>query len=199
MALVQFHEIVRLQDHVVEFEEGQRLVALEPQPHRVHRQHAVDREVAADVAQQRDVEQVVQPLGVVRHHRVGRAGAEGEVVGEALLDARHVVVDLRRREKLAGLVAAGGVADLGRAAAHQRDRLVTALLPPAQQHDLQQVADMQRVGGAVEADIGGAGAARQQLVEARGIAALMNHAALVHDTHEIRLETRHLPLGPLLG
>src|SRR5205814_5470845 len=42
-------------------------------------------------------------------------------------------------------------------------------------------------------------ARRQQLVEARGIAALMDHAALVHDPHEIRLVGRHLPSGPLFA
>ena len=126
VAPVQFHEIVGLQDHVVELEEGERLVALESQLHRIHGQHAVDREVPADVAQQRNVEQRVEPVGVVGHDGVGRAVAERQVVGEALPDARHVGVDLRGREQLARLVAAGGIADLGRAAAHQRDRLVAA-------------------------------------------------------------------------
>ena len=50
---------------------------------------------------------------------------------------------------------------------------------------------MQGIGRAVEADIGGAGSRRQQLVEARRVAALVHHAALVHDPHEIRLEARH--------
>ena len=97
----------------------------------------------ADVAQQRDVEQRVEPVGIVGHRGVGRPAAERQVVREALLDLRHVVVDLRGRQELARLVAAGRIADLGGAAAHQRDRLVAGLLPPAQQHDLQQVADME--------------------------------------------------------
>ncbi len=198
VALVEFHEVVGLQDHVIEFEEGERLIALEPELHRIHGQHAVDREVPADVAQQRDIEQRVEPVGVVGHHRIGLAAAERKIVAEALADARHVGVDLCRRQQLARLVAARRIAHLGRAAAHQRDRLVPGFLPPAQQHDLQQVPDMERIGGAVEADIGAAGASRQQLVQARGIAALMHHAALVHDPHEIRLEARH-SLRPALG
>ena len=195
MAFVQLHEVVGLQDHVVELEEGERLVALEPELHRIHGQHAVDREVPADVAQQRDIEQRVEPLGVVGHHRVGLAAAERQVVGEALLDARHVGLDHLGRQQLARFVLARGVAHLGRAAAHQGDRLVAGLLPPAQQHDLQQVPDVQRIGGAVEADIGGARTGRQKLVQTGGIAALMHHAALVHDPHEIRLEGRHLDLS----
>ena len=55
VALVQLDEIVGLQDHVVEFEERQFLFALEPHLHRVEGEHAVDREVAADVAQEVDV------------------------------------------------------------------------------------------------------------------------------------------------
>src|SRR5579872_4538565 len=55
---------------------------------------------------------------------------------------------------------------------------------------------MQRIGGAVEADVGGARAAGQEFVQARGIAALMHHAAIVHDVHEFRLEGRHLALSP---
>src|SRR5262249_32875547 len=51
VALVQLHEIVGLQNHVVEFEEGQGLLALEPQLHRIECEHLVDGEVAPDVAQ----------------------------------------------------------------------------------------------------------------------------------------------------
>ena len=192
VAAMQFQEVIGLQDHVIELEEGERLVAIEAQLHRVHGEHAVDREMPANVAQQRNVLEIVQPVGVIGHERVLRAAAEGQVIGEAFLDALHVGVDRLCREQLARLVAAGGVTHLGRAGTHQGDRLVSCLLPPAQQHDLQQMADMQGVGGAVEADIGGTGAGAQQLIEARGIAALMHHAALVHDPHEIRLERSHL-------
>jgi hypothetical protein len=55
VAPVQLDEVVGLQDHVVELDERQFLLALEPQLHRIHRQHAVDREVPADVAQELDV------------------------------------------------------------------------------------------------------------------------------------------------
>ena len=70
VAARQLHEVVGLQDHVVELDERQLLLALEPQLHRVHGQHAVDREVPADVAQQVDVVELRQPLGVVDHDGV---------------------------------------------------------------------------------------------------------------------------------
>ena len=63
------------------------------------------------------------------------------------------------------LVLARGVADLGGAAAHQHDRLVAGLLPQPQQHDLKQVADMQAVGGTIEADIGRHRPGREPRVE----------------------------------
>ena len=57
-------------------------------------------------------------------------------------------------EQLAALVLARRIADLGRAAAHQHDRLVPGLLQPAQHHDLDQAADVEARRGRVEADIG---------------------------------------------
>ena len=64
VAPVELDEIVGLQDHVVEFEERQRLLALEPQLDRIHRQHAVDREMPADIAQELDVVE----LGAASRH-----------------------------------------------------------------------------------------------------------------------------------
>ena len=70
-----------------------------------------------------------------------------------------------------------GIADPRRAAAHQHDRLVPVLLQQAQQHDRQQAADMQTVGGAVVTDIGGHAAGAQPVVERVEIGALMDKAA----------------------
>ena len=69
---VQLDEIVGLQDHVVEFEKRQFLLPLEPQLHRIERQHAVDGEVAADVAQEVDIVERVEPVGIVGHDGVCR-------------------------------------------------------------------------------------------------------------------------------
>ena len=79
----------------------------------------------------------------------------------------------------AGLVLAGGVADHRGAAAHQRDRLVAALLQPVQHHHGQEVADVQRPRGAVIADIGGGLSLRGKRVEALEIGALVNEAAFL--------------------
>jgi hypothetical protein len=124
----QLQKIVGLQNEVVEFEKAERLVAVEPEAHAVLRQHAVDREMAADIAQEWDVMQLVQPVGVVDHDRVAGAVAEMQVVGEDLADAGHVMGNRRIVEQLAGLVLAGGIADTRGAASHQHDRLIAGLL-----------------------------------------------------------------------
>ena len=190
LAPAQLEEIVGLQDRVVEFEKAERLVAFEPQPDAVLRQHAVDREMPADIAQERDVEQSIEPIGVVDHDRVARAVAELQEFGEDLADPGHVAGDLLVGQKLAGFVLPGGVADLRRAAAHQYDRLVAGLLEPAQQHDRHQVADMQAVGGAVVADIGRHRTLREPRIERREIGALMNKAAFGRDRQEGRASSR---------
>ena len=181
-----------MQDHVVELEKRQRLVAIEAQADRIHRQHAIDREVPADVAQQRYVEQRVEPVGVVRHDgRPAGIRAELDEIGEAALDRLHVGVDLIGRQQLAGLVATGRISDLGRAAAHQRDRLVAGLLQPAQDHDRDEMADMQRIGGAVVADIRGQFAGGGLAVERFGVGALVHESAFLENAHEVGFELGH--------
>ncbi len=173
VTLVQLHEIVGLQDHVVEFEERQRLLALQPQLDRVEGQHPVDREMTPDVAQERNVAQLVQPIRIV-----GRdgAGVEIEEPREHGANLGDVGVDLLVREQRAGGVLAGGIADLAGAAAHQHDRAVAGLLQPAQHHDRQEVADMQARCGGVEADIGGDRALCGARIEPGRVRELMNEA-----------------------
>ena len=66
---------------------------------------------------------------------------------------RLVGVDPLLGQQLAALVLARRVADLGRPAADQRDRPVAGALQVAQQHDADEIADVQAVGRAVEPDI----------------------------------------------
>ena len=106
------------------------------------------------------------------------AVAEGQKLREDLLDAGLVRLDRLIGQEFAALVLAGGIADARRAAAHQRDRLAAGLLQPAQHHDLDKRADMQRRRGAVEADIGDEIAALGLLIDALEIGALMQKAAL---------------------
>ena len=101
------------------------------------------------------------------------------------------------REELARLVLARRIADHGGAAAHQRQRLAAGLLQPAQHHDLQQRADVQRRRGAVEADIGDQRSAQRLRVEAGEVRALMDVAAL--DQHAQEIGTGFERVGHLLA
>ena len=64
-------------------------------------------------------------------------------------------------------------------------RPMAVALQQAQDHDLHQAADMQAVGGAVEADIGGDGAGAEGRVQALGVGALEDEAALGGFVEEI--------------
>jgi hypothetical protein len=81
-----------------------------------------------------------------------------------------------------------GVADLGRAAAHQDDRLVSGLLKTAQQHDLDQVADVQRRRRRIETDIARDHAGCGRLVQFDRVGDLVDIAARLHQAQEVRLE-----------
>ena len=102
-----------------------------------------------------EVVELVEPLGVVEHQRVGRPVAVVEVLARRPPRWwRCWRRSARARSSGALVVAERRVADLGGAAAHQRDRPVAGLLQPAQHHDVEQVPDVQRRRGGVVADIG---------------------------------------------
>ena len=143
MAQRQLAEIVGLEDHVVEFEEGQRLLALEPQLDAIERQHPVDGEMRADIAQEVDVAELVSQSALST--MIASVGPSPKVSNRSnTVRIEAMLAWIVSGEQLAALVLARGIADLGRAAAHQHDRLVPRLLQPPQQHDLHQAADMER-------------------------------------------------------
>ena len=114
-------------------------------------QHVVHGEVRAHVAQQLDIVETEQPVGVVQH--------EGLALGE-VYELRHldlelggVLLDLLLRQHLAHVGTAGGVADHGRAAAQQGYGPVARELEPAHEVQGHEVADVERVRRRVEAYI----------------------------------------------
>ena len=128
VAPAHLDEVVGLQDHVIELEQAEGLLAVQAQLHAVEGEHAVDREVAPEIAQERDVFKAVQPVRVVDHDGVRWSLAEAQEPGKDLPDPRHVGGDLVVAEKLAAFVLARRIADLGRAPAHQHDGLVAGAL-----------------------------------------------------------------------
>ncbi len=182
---MQLAEIVTLQDHVVELEERQRLLAIEPQADAVEGQHAVDCEMRADIAQKVDPAEPVEPVRVVRHYRVRRAVAEAEERPERARDTGHVRGDRFIGQHLPAFVLAGRIPDPRRATAHENDRAVPVPLQQPQDHDLHEAADMQAVGRAVEADIGRHRARAQRGVERVGVGRLVDEATLRRFVQEV--------------
>ena len=128
-----------------------------------------------DVAQQGDVAEAVQPVGIVDHQR--DPVAEPQIRREGAGDAGDVGRDRPIRQHASRLVAARGVADTRGAAPHQHHRAVAVALQQAQQHDGHQAAHVQAVGGGVESDIGGDGAGIERVGQRLGIGALVDEAA----------------------
>src|SRR3546814_15859770 len=75
------------------------------------------------VAQESDIFELVEPFSIIDHHRILRPVAKGEERREGRFDRRHIGGDLLVAEQLPRIVLARGVANLGRAAAHQHDGL----------------------------------------------------------------------------
>ncbi len=185
VAAVQFQEVGRLHQHVVELEEGQRLFVGQPGLDELEGHHAIDGEVHAVVAQELDVAQLLQPLGVVGHDRVGGPVAEPQERVKGPFDAGDVGVDHLVGEQRARLVLVGGIADLGGAPAHQHDRPVAGLLQPAQGHDLHQTAHVQTRGGGVKADVGRDRTGQGGLVQSLQVGGLVDMAALLQHPDKV--------------
>jgi len=195
VAAIELDEIIGLQNHVIEFQERQFLLSLQPQFHRIETEHAIDRKMPADIAQEIDIVERIQPIGIVRHDRIvpgrfaGRAKAQETRKDRA--NAFEVFVDIVVRKQPPAFVLAGRIADARGAAPHQGDRTMSGLLQPVQQHDRQQGTDMQRRRGAVEADIAGNRRRTRQRVERLGLGDLMDESSRGEHIEKIGLVGAH--------
>ena len=93
------------------------------------------------------------PVGVVDERRLGRAGLEVEQLGELHLDPLDVVAERVVVEQVALVAAPGRIADHPRRAAGERERTMSGELEAAHEQLADEVPDVQRVGGRVEADV----------------------------------------------
>src|SRR3546814_1325848 len=84
--------------------------------------------MAAIFAQEGNVGEAVEPVRVVDHDGIGRPLTEGQIFLENASDAGDVGIDFRIGDELALRVLARGIADLRRAAAHQRSEEHTSEL-----------------------------------------------------------------------
>ena len=153
--VVQVEKVVGLQQHVAELGEGDAFFAVDAVAHRVLGDHVVDGEMLAGIAQEIDQRQRHQPVGVVHHP--GRVAFDFEIeeVGQLFLDRLDVGLDLLARQQLALVGLSARVADHAGPAASQGNGMVPKALQARQRNQRDQVADMQAVGGGVEAVIDG--------------------------------------------
>ena len=170
----------------------ERLLALQPQPHAVEGQHAVHTEVPSDLAQERDVGEPAQPVGIIDHNRRLKKAREGAA------DALLVHGDRLGREELTPLLFPARIADLAGAAAEQHDRAVAGLLQPPQQHDRDEIAHVERARGQIEADVGRdrpGGGARVERVQ---IGRLVDVTARLKQIHQFGPHRRGVAGGEAL-
>ena len=164
-----------MEEHVAELGEGQALFpCFQSGSDRVLADHLVDAKQLADVAEEFEQPGGTEPLDVV--------GQDGAVVRalppHAALEVQKprdlggdtgpVGLELVGIQQIALLALATRVADHAGAAADQSDRTVPGLLETLEEAQLLEVADVEAVGGRVEADVEGQSvgidAARQRLV-----------------------------------
>ena len=181
--------VVGLEELVVELDEGQSL--FQAQPIGLGGQHAVDAEMPADIAEEFDVFQGQEPVGVV--DRDGPGAVEVEVAGELDEDGLALGPDGRLLEHLAHLGLAAGVADHGRPAADDGDGPVAG--PPEMDHghDGDEAPGVEARGRAVEADVEGDGVRAEHLADGVLVRDLGDEAARLELI--VRVAVHDRPLG----
>ena len=155
VAVVELQEVPRLQEHVAELGERQGLFPLlQPGPDRFLADHLVDAEELADVAQEVEQAGGAEPLGVVDQEGAGVSPASSCRNREiwAATPAR-LASSWSALSRLRSSLLPLGSPIMPGPSADQGDRTVAGLLEPAQQAELLEVADVQAVGGRIEADI----------------------------------------------
>ena len=70
IAAIELNKVIGLQQHVVELQEGQRLLPLESQPHALKGEHPVDGEVRPILSQKLHVAETTEPIIVVHQLRI---------------------------------------------------------------------------------------------------------------------------------
>ena len=189
-------EVISLQDHIVEFEEGHGLFALKPQLHRIKCQHPVDGKMGANFLQQFDISKLTQPVMVVDHHGIGRAIAKGQKLLKRRAYRRNVGFDRFIGQHLADFVFTRRITNTRRAAAHDHDGLMAGLLQSAQQHDGHQISDMKRWRSRIEADISRNNLFGRKRIKRRRVGCLVDVAACIKLAKKIRFISSHSALAP---
>ena len=148
-------EVVALNQLVGELGERHAVaLAVEALLDRVLGHHVVDGDALADVTDEIEERELLHPVVVV-DHLCGIRGVRLEIeqFGQLAFDRILIVAEGLLVEQVALLRLARGVADHARGTADERQRTVAAHLEMLEDHHTYQMADMQRVGRGVDAQI----------------------------------------------
>jgi anhydro-N-acetylmuramic acid kinase len=190
VTLVEFNEIIALKNHIVEFKERQGLLAVKARLDTVEGQHAVDGKVTTDIAQEFQIVELCQPVGIVDHDS-GIFAFIVENIAVDSLDTGNIGVDLLNTEQLPLIVAKRRVTHHRCAAAHQADGLVAGFLEPIEHGDGDEIADMDAGSRCVIADIGRHSFLLEQCIQTGFIGNLVDEPAFFEGVKEFGLETGH--------
>ena len=114
-------KVVGLHDHVVELKEGEPffhtlLIALGAQ-------HIVDAEAGAHLAQQIDIVELQEPIGIIEHDRLVLAKLDKAL--HLALEAFGIVGDILSGEHLSHIGATGGVTNHSGAATNESNGVIS--------------------------------------------------------------------------
>ncbi len=185
---VQLEEVHGLEELVAELRVADALGGLQAPGDRLFRQHLVDAEVLADVAEELDRGEALRPVEVVDHDR-GVLALEGQERLDLAAQPPDPAGDRLRRVQRA-LRGRAWVADLPGRAAHQRQRPVAGLLEPAHGEHLHQVPHVQGGRGRVEAAIERDGTVRERLAQGVLVGGLGEEPAPLQVVDDVRHGSR---------
>ncbi len=151
---VEVEKIVGLEQRVGKLGEADARLGFHPRLHAVLGHHGVDGKMLADVAQEIEHADRAHPVGVVEEEGlIFQPGSEVEQLPELVLDALDIGLENIGREEIALGRLAARVADHAGGAARDGDGSMARELEPAQDEQADQVAEVEAVGGGVEADV----------------------------------------------
>ena len=168
---LQLQIVVGLQQEVVELQKAQS--GVEPPAVGLEAQHAVHREVAPDLAQEVEVAEFGEPVGVVHDDGALQVDEAADLAPHQLGVARHRL----HRQQGAHVVPVGGVADARGAAADQQHRLVAGALQARHRQQADQVTGVQARPRRVDAQVEGNLPLVEEPGQGRGAGGLLDQPA----------------------
>src|SRR2546430_11776394 len=158
----QAQEVVRLEHWMAELRVGDPgICPTHAGPHRLARQHAAEREVLADVPEERDDLELRQPLVVVGEDRAARATGEIDEALHLPLQPIGPLCHLLLGVKEALVRLPARVTDQSGAAADEHDGAMASELDSSEREERQEASDVEAVRRRVEAAGERAGRPRQ--------------------------------------